>query len=72
MTKGWLILLIFSLIRIAGASLELATIGFLKLISLRTAAVFPPALAFSPLLLIALGLLHGISKGINKEYHTFI
>jgi hypothetical protein len=70
--KGWLFLLIFSLVRIAGASVELATIGFPSSIPLLTSAALLSSVGLSPLLLTTLGLLSRVCKSINKEYHTLI
>lgn len=68
--KGWLFLLIFSLIRLAGASLELATIGFPTNIPLQTSAVLLSSVGLSPLMFITLGLLFRVCKSINKNCHT--
>jgi len=70
--KGWIFLLIFSLIRIVGASLELATISNPTSISLVTAAVTLSSIGLSPLLLTSLGLLYRVSKNINKESPSLI
>jgi hypothetical protein len=70
--KGWIFLLMFSLIRIAGASLELATIRSPTSIPLLTSATLLSSIGLSPLLLTILGLLHRACKSINKEHRTII
>jgi hypothetical protein len=70
--KGWIFLLIFSLIRLVGASLDLATIGFPTSIPLQTTAALLSSVGLSPLLFTTLGLLFRVCKSINKEYQTII
>lgn len=70
--KGWIFLVTFSLVRISGASLELATISFPTSIPLQTSAALLSSVGLSPLLLITFGLLFRVCKSINKEYHTLI
>lgn len=70
--KGWIYLLLFSLVRISGASVELATIAAPTDIPLLTTAVLLSSIGLSPLLLTTLGLLHRVCKSINKEQPTII
>jgi predicted small integral membrane protein len=70
--KGWLFLLIFGLIRLVGASLELATIGFPTSIPLQTSAALLSSVGLSPLMFITLGLLFRVCKSINKNHYTVI
>lgn len=72
LNKGWIFLLIFSLIRIAGASLELAIIHSPASVPLLTSATLLSSISLSPLLLTTLGLLNRACKNINKEHHTLI
>jgi hypothetical protein len=72
MNKGWVFLLIFSLIRIAGASVQLATIGCPTSIPLLTTAALLASIGLSPLLLTVMGLQFRVCKSINKEYRTLI
>ncbi|PMD12646.1 hypothetical protein NA56DRAFT_740324 [Hyaloscypha hepaticicola] len=72
LNKGWIFPLIFSLIRIAGASLELATIYSPASVPLLTSATLLSSIGLSPLLLTTLGLLNRACKNINKKHHTLI
>ena len=70
--KAWLFLVFFSVIRLAGASLELATIGFPDSIPLQTSAALLSSVGLSPLLFTTIGLLCRVCKSINKGYQTNI
>jgi uncharacterized membrane protein SirB2 len=72
MNKGWVFLLIFSLIRIAGASVQLATIGSPTSIPLLTTAALLASIGLSPLLLTVQGLQFRVWRSINKEHRTLI
>jgi hypothetical protein len=63
-------LLVFPLIDITGASLELATIHSPTSVPLLTSATLLSSIGSSPLLLTTLGLLNRACKSINKERHT--
>jgi hypothetical protein len=69
-SKGWIFLLLFNAIRLAGASLELATIGFPTSIPLQTSAALLSSVGLSPLMFTTLGLLFRVCKSINKNHHT--
>jgi hypothetical protein len=64
---GWIFLLLLCLIRIAGASPELATIGFPTSIPLRTSAALLSTVGLSPLLFANVGLLIRVNRSIWKN-----
>jgi hypothetical protein len=69
---GWFFLFLFSLIRIAGASVDLATIGGSSLKSLHIAAVTISFIGISSLLLTTLGLIIRIRRVITEKQPTSI
>lgn len=69
---GWLFLLLFPLIRLAGASENLATITFPTNIPLQTSPALLSTVGLSPLLFTTLGLLIRVNRGIKKTYPTHI
>ena len=70
--KAWLFLLLFTLIRLAGASLELATINLSKSITLQTSAALLSSVGLSPLLFSTIGLLISVGISIGKVGHSNI
>jgi hypothetical protein len=69
--EAWIAVLIFTLIRLAGASLELATIKH-PTIGIISSAVMLSSIGLSPLLLATLGLIMKVRESIDKEYHLRI
>ncbi|RDL39713.1 Uncharacterized protein BP5553_04053 [Venustampulla echinocandica] len=71
-SAGWYFLVAFSLSRIIGGSLELATINDPTNIGLYTGSAILTNVGFSPLMLATLGLLSRLVDSINKNYQTFV
>ncbi|KAH8653516.1 hypothetical protein BX600DRAFT_440581 [Xylariales sp. PMI_506] len=71
-SAGWLYLVIFSLLRIVGASLELATISQPGNISLLIGASTVASIGLSPLILVQLGLLGRALTSIRKSTDSFL
>lgn len=71
-SAGWLYLVIFSVIRILGAVLDLATINDPSNISLLTGSNTLQSIGLSPLILINLGLLTRVLTSIRHTRSTFI
>lgn len=71
-SSGWLYLIIFSLARLIGASLQLATISDPTNISLYIGSATLNNVGLSPLILIQLGLLSRALTSIRKTVNTFV
>lgn len=71
-SSGWLYLIIFSLARIVGASLQLATISDPTNTSLYIGFATLANVGLSPLILVQLGLLSRTLTGIRKNVQTFV
>jgi hypothetical protein len=69
---GWLYLVIFSLVRIVGSALSLATISDPKNISLYIGALTLQNIGLSPLILVQVGLLGRALGSIRKVRETFL
>lgn len=70
--SGWLFLIIFSLARLIGSSLQLATISDPTNISLYIGAATLANVGLSPLILTQLGLLSRALTSIRKSVQTFV
>jgi len=68
---GWIYLVIFTMIRIAGGCVQLATISS-QSTGIYTASVLLQTIGLSPLELTALGLLSRITDSINHNHKGFI
>jgi len=71
-SAGWYFLIILSLARIIGPSMELATISQPTNTSLYVGSAILQNVGFSPLLLASFGLLGRALASINRSYHTFV
>ncbi|KAG9238438.1 hypothetical protein BJ875DRAFT_367896 [Amylocarpus encephaloides] len=71
-SAGFYFLIIFSLARILGGSMQLATISSPTSISLQTGSAILTGIGFSPLLLATLGLLSRLLDSINKSTKTLV
>ncbi|KAK9799141.1 hypothetical protein SCARD494_02322 [Seiridium cardinale] len=71
-SSGWLYLIIFSLARILGSALQLATISQPTNISLYVGAAILANIGLSPLILVQLGLLSRALTSIRKSVETFV
>ncbi|KAI2471446.1 hypothetical protein F4781DRAFT_386919 [Annulohypoxylon bovei var. microspora] len=71
-SAGWFYLIIFSLARIIGASLELATISDPQNVSLRIGAATLQNIGLSPLIMLQLGLLGRALGSIRKTTTAFV
>jgi hypothetical protein len=69
---AWFYLMSFTIIRLVGASLQLATIGSQSPIGLQLAIARLSYIGLSPLLLTTFGLLRRINHEINKTHRTGI
>lgn len=69
---GWLYLIFFSLIRIVGAALQLATISDEKNLGLYIGSTTLAGIGLSPLILVQLGLLGRALTSIRKKQQTFL
>jgi hypothetical protein len=69
---AWFYLMSFTIIRLVGASLQLATIGSQSAIGLQTAVARLSYIGLSPLLLTTLGLLRRIHYEMNKTHRTWV
>ncbi|KAI1868389.1 hypothetical protein JX265_007212 [Neoarthrinium moseri] len=71
-SSGWLYLIIFSLARLIGASMQLATISQPQNISLYIGSFTLENVGLSPLILVELGLLSRALTSIRKSVTTFV
>lgn len=71
-SSGWIYLIIFSLARLIGASMQLATISQPTNLSLYIGAAVLANVGLSPLILVMLGLLSRALTSIRKSVQTFI
>ncbi|KAH8588185.1 hypothetical protein B0O99DRAFT_477940, partial [Bisporella sp. PMI_857] len=71
-SAGWYFLVIFTLARIIGPCMQLATISDPTNVSLYTGYTILQNVALSPLQLAALGLLSRLLESINKSKHTLL
>ncbi|ORY63533.1 uncharacterized protein BCR38DRAFT_458644 [Pseudomassariella vexata] len=71
-SAGWFYLIMFSLARIIGASLQLATISQPRNISLYIGAATLANVGLSPLILAQLGLIGRALASIRKSHATFL
>ena len=67
---AWIYLMAFTIIRVVGASLQLATIGSQDSIDLQTAVARLSYIGLSPLLLTTFCLLKRVNESIEKSYNT--
>ncbi|KAF4636800.1 hypothetical protein G7Y89_g1295 [Cudoniella acicularis] len=70
--SGWYFIILFSLARILGGALELATISNPTSIGLYTGSAILTNVGFSPLELATLGLLSRLLENINKTHKTIL
>lgn len=70
--SGWLYLILFSLARIIGPCMQLATISNPTSISLYTGSAILNTIGVSPIELASLGLLSRLLDSIHKSYNTFL
>lgn len=71
-SSGWLYLIIFSVIRIVGSALDLATINDPSNLSLLVGANTLQSIGLSPLILVNLGLLTRVLTSIQQTHDTYI
>lgn len=71
-SAGWLYLVLFSLIRILGAAMDLATIHDPTNISLQIGSSTLETIGLSPLILINLGLIGRVREGISHGGHVLL
>jgi hypothetical protein len=71
-SAGWFFLIIFTLARIIGSCMQLATISNPTSASLYTGYSILQNVGLSPLMLATLGLLSRLLESINKAHRTFI
>jgi hypothetical protein len=71
-SAGWFFLIIFTLARVLGACLQLATISSPTNINLYIGYGILQNIGLSPLMLATLGLLSRLVDNINVTHHTFI
>ena len=71
-SAGWLFLVIFSLARLVGAAMQLATISNPTNVGLYTGYAILQSIGLSPLMLAMLGLLSHVIDNINLTHRTLI
>lgn len=71
-SSGWYFLVVFSLARIIGAGMQLATINDPRNVSLYIGSAILTNVGFSPLELATLGLLSRLIESINKTHKTIV
>lgn len=71
-SSGWLYLIIFSLMRMIGAALQLATINDPTNIGLVTGAATVQSVGLSALILVMLGLLNRVLESIREHRDTIV
>ena len=71
-SSGWYFLILLSLARIIGSSMELATINDPANVSLYTGAAVLQTIGISPLILATLGLLNRVMSDVQEKGHTIV
>jgi hypothetical protein len=71
-SSGWLFLIIFSLLRIIGSCLQLATISDPRNIHLYIGSAICTNVGLAPLVLCSLGLVGRVADSISKSHKTFV
>lgn len=71
-SAGWMFLVLFTLVRIIGAGMQIATISSPDNVSLYTGYAILQNIGLSPLMLATLGLLSRLLENINRTHNTAV